>query len=123
MLLPLAALAVLAPLASAGIFHADGTFLVGSPIAAQVLDSCGAHKVTDGIDSNCVDLPITVLGRDYRASFSNAMGDVGIGSVCFYDNVHNLICSGAPTGEIPDSATRVSFSSFLGGKIVWTFDV
>lgn len=121
---PLLALGVAllaAPTVAAAGFHAEGSFLVASPVAYFVMDAC-AHRLTDGIDSSCIAIPAWTRGLAYAVSFQTT-GVAAVGDVCFYDDVQWISCHTGPHGEIPLGTTYASFSSFVGGPTSWTFDV
>lgn len=70
---------VLAPTVVAGsdvVFSYQGGFLYGGLEAFYGPDACANGRVTDGIDSDCFDLPPEALGKPWR--ITEASDDTGV---------------------------------------------
>lgn len=102
-------------------YSASGTFTLGEPIGFLIMDSCSTPE-TEGINSNCVDLPAGIAGHAYTLDIVDAtiVGPVEWG-VCYYDASGAYISceTDVVNGNFPANAARYNVNG-VGADVRWT---
>lgn len=126
-------LLLVAPHASATqvVVLASGTYKVGSPVSALLVDACtgrswGTGEVQEGLDSNCFYVPSGYANDRYHFVVNDESGVAMVGGVnlCFYDQTMQFSLCGQPyDGRVPGWVRYVSLSSYAGTDVHWAFYV
>ena len=103
---------------------ASGQFDVGSPVAASAFDACSARTwgvtASDGVDSNCFDVPQEARGRKFQL-YVRAEGAYLGHSLCFFDAGWQISqCTDRTMGFVPSWAAHGSLSATGGTNVRWT---
>lgn len=102
---------------------AQGKFVVGSPVAMVLFDACSARTwgvdASDGVDSDCFDIPAVHAGREFSFRFWGEQPLMGV-SLCFFDASWRVSeCVESSNGVIPTWAAHASVSAMGGTDIRW----
>lgn len=111
-------LITMAPVALAG--HAtdsvSGSYTAGTP-AWLVTDACDLDGATEGVSSNCVDLPSGFGDHAYTLEATDGVGVVGL-EACWWTATGDFISCGGDT--VPSNAAQASVGSIAGVDVSWT---